>query len=99
MISFSHPSYLLLLLFLPVLFSFSRHSLSDLPRGRARLALSLRSVIFSLLVLGLAGLQLSRPSKKLGVLFLLDRSDSIPAGQQEAALRFVNEATQRMGPN
>src|SRR5438309_9183361 len=99
MISLSHPSYLLLLLFLPVLFRVSQHSLSDLRRGRARLALGLRCVIFSLLVLGLAGLQLSRPSKKLCVLFLLDRSDSIPAEQQEAAVRSLNEAVRRMGPN
>src|SRR5438552_10934636 len=99
MLSFSHPSYLLRLLFLPVLFRVSQHSLSDLRRGRARLALGLRCVIFSLLVLGLAGFQLSRPSKKLCVLFLVDRSDSVPAEEQEAAVRYVNDAARRMGPN
>jgi uncharacterized membrane protein/Mg-chelatase subunit ChlD len=99
MISFSHPVYLLLFLFLPVLVHVSRHSLSDLRPGRARFSLGLRSVIFTLLVLGLAGLQLSRPSQKLCVLFLLDRSDSVPAEQREAAVHFVSEAVRRMGPN
>src|SRR5712692_3121792 len=99
MISFSHPAYLLLFLLLPVFVHVSRNSLSDLRRGRARFALGLRGVIFTLLVLGLAGLQLSQPSNKLCVLFLLDRSDSIPAEQREAELRYVNEAARRMGPN
>src|SRR3954447_23466686 len=99
MISFSHPAYLLLLLLVPVLVHVSRHSLSDMRRGRARFSLGLRAVIFTLLVLGLAGLQLSRPSNKLCVLFVLDRSDSIPAKQREAELRYVNEAVRRMGPN
>src|SRR6266851_4856034 len=99
MISFSDPGYLLLLFLLPVLYFISRHSLSDLRPARARFTLGLRAVIFTLLVLGLAGLQVSRPSKKLCVLFLLDRSDSIPADQQEAAVRYVNEAARQMGPN
>ncbi len=99
MISFSHPAYLLLLLFLPALVVVTRHSLADLRGGRARFSLGLRCVIFALLALGLAGLQLSRPSDRLCVLFLLDRSDSIPAEQREAAVRAVNEAARRMGPN
>ena len=99
MISLSDPRYLLLLLLLPVLHAISRRSLSDLSPGRARFSLGLRCVIFTLLVFGLAGLQVSRPSKKLGVLFLLDRSDSVPAEQQEAAVRYLNEAARRMGPN
>ena len=99
MISLSDPRYLLLLVLLPVLYAISRRSLSDLSPGRARFSLGLRCVIFTLLVFGLAGLQVSRPSKKLGVLFLLDRSDSVPAEQQEAAVRSLNEAARRMGPN
>jgi uncharacterized membrane protein/Mg-chelatase subunit ChlD len=99
MISFSHPIYLLLLFLLPVLIAISRSSLSDMRRGRARFSLGLRCGIFTLLVLALAGLQVSRPSKKLAVLFVLDRSDSIPAEQREAAVQFVNQAAKRMGPN
>src|SRR5437773_11319215 len=99
MISLSHPAYLLLFHFLPALVYVSRHSLSDLSAGRARFSLGLRCGIYALLVLALAGLQISRPSKKLSVLFLLDRSDSIPAEQREAAVRYVNEAVRRMGPN
>src|SRR5688500_11482018 len=99
MISFSHPVYLLLLALIPYLVIVSRRSLSGLRPPRARAALGVRVVVAVLLVLGLAGLQVSRPSKKLAVLFVLDRSDSVPPAQREAALRFVNEAAARMTPD
>src|SRR5262245_33637219 len=99
MISFSHPAYLLLLLLVPGLILISRRSLADLRPGRARLALALRLGIALLLIAALAGLQVARPSKRLCVLFLLDQSDSIPRDRQEAAIRFINDAAARMGPN
>jgi hypothetical protein len=99
MISFSQPAYLLLLVLVPYLVAVSRHSLSDLRPTRARLALGLRIVIALLVVLALAGMQSSRPSKRLAVLFVLDRSDSIPAERREAGVRFVNEAAARMSPD
>lgn len=99
MIAFSHPGYLLLLLLSPWLIGVSRRSLAGLRPGRARLALGLRLAIFVLLVLGLSGLQVARPSRTLTVLFLLDLSDSIPRDRQDAALRFVDGVARRMGPH
>src|SRR5688572_11510738 len=99
MISFSHPGYLLLLLLAPWLLSVSRRSLAGLRPGRARLALGVRLVVLLLLVLGLAGLQVARPSRSLSVLFLLDYSDSVPRDRQEAALRFIDTVAARMGPH
>jgi uncharacterized membrane protein len=99
MLSFSHPGYLLLLLLVPGLVWISRRSLADLRPGRARLALALRLVIALLLIAALAGLQVARPSKNLCVYFILDQSDSIPRERQEAAIRFINDAAARMGPN
>src|SRR5689334_5275678 len=55
-------------------------------------ALGLRSLVVCALILALAGLQWKRPMEGMNVFFLLDRSDSIPSPQQEAARRFVNKA-------
>ncbi|WCJ59535.1 glutamine amidotransferase [Fontisphaera persica] len=40
----------------------------------------------------MAGLQWRQPVEGVNVIFLLDRSDSVPATQQDAARRYVNEA-------
>ncbi|MCL5096728.1 MAG: VWA domain-containing protein [Candidatus Omnitrophica bacterium] len=52
--------------------------------------LGLRSAIVTMLVLALAGSQWLRPQEGMNVIYLLDRSESIPAQQQEAALQYVN---------
>src|SRR5262245_28497526 len=55
-------------------------------------ALAIRTVIVTLVVLAVAGLQWLRPMEGMNVFFLLDRSDSIPSPQQEAARKYVNRA-------
>ncbi|PYI89180.1 MAG: hypothetical protein DME26_01810 [Verrucomicrobia bacterium] len=55
-------------------------------------ALAIRIVIVALVVLAVAGLQWLRPMEGMNVFFLLDRSDSIPSAQQEAARKYVNRA-------
>lgn len=100
LISFSHPWYLLLL---PLLVAgavyVSRRSLADLRGSRAKWSLGLRIGILVCVVLALAGLQISRPAKKLAVLFVLDQSDSIPPEKKRQALEFLNQTARRMGPN
>ncbi|HUR45621.1 MAG TPA: glutamine amidotransferase [Candidatus Saccharimonadales bacterium] len=59
---------------------------------RRWVALGLRILVVCALILALAGLQWKRPMEGMNVFFLLDRSDSIPSPQQEAARRFVNKA-------
>jgi len=54
-------------------------------------AVSLRVVVTLLVVLAIAGLQWKKPMEGVNVFFLLDRSDSIPSPQQEAARRLVNK--------
>jgi uncharacterized membrane protein len=56
--------------------------------------LALRLAIVLALVLGLAGIQWKRPLEGVNVFFVLDRSDSVPSAQQEAAREFVNRAAQ-----
>src|SRR6059036_1847052 len=49
-------------------------------------------VIVLALILAIAGLQWKRPQEGMNVFFLLDRSDSIPPEQQEAARLYVSKA-------
>lgn len=59
---------------------------------RRWLACLLRLLVVLLLVLGMAGFQWLEPREGMNVMFLLDRSDSIPFAQQEAARKYVNQA-------
>ena len=88
----THPQWLLLL---PVAWAWViwLGSRSDVQIGpwRRWTALSLRLGVTLLLLLALGGLQWKKPMEGLNVFFLLDRSDSVPSPQQEAARRLVNQ--------
>jgi uncharacterized membrane protein len=89
---FSHPEWLLAL---PLVWAWAlwwtRQSDVQISAWRRWTALGLRGVVATLLVLALAGLQWLKPQEGVNVFFLLDRSDSIPSPQQEAARRLVNQ--------
>jgi len=94
-VQFTHPWALLLLgLLLPVAW-LSRHSLAGLSGPRARLALAFRALLMLSLVLALAGLQLVRRSGAMGIVYAIDRSESVPDDMQRRALEFI--ATARDG--
>ncbi len=57
---------------------------------RRATALILRTIVCLALLLALAGLQWLRPLEGMNVFFVLDRSDSIPSTQQDAAKNLVN---------
>ena len=59
-------------------------------------ALFVRVVVLLLLVFAIAGLQTLLPIEGMNVFFALDRSDSIPSPQQEAARDYVNKASKQM---
>src|SRR5512138_2633905 len=59
-------------------------------------ALAIRIVVLLAVVLAIAGLQWLRPIEGMNVFFVLDRSDSIPSPQQEAARDYVNKAAKQM---
>src|SRR5262245_51878683 len=90
-IAFDQPWWLLLLLLLPLLWVFSFHSLSGLGRYRRLFALFFRTVVFTLLVLALAGIQIQKISDRVTVIYLLDQSESIPKPTREAMLQYVRE--------
>ena len=93
-IQFTHPYYLLLLpLALGWVIWLAWKSDVQISKWRRWLAFSIRAVIVTGLVLALAGLQLLRPMEGMNVFFLLDRSDSIPQAQQDAARAYVTKST------
>ncbi len=69
-----------------------RRSQAQLSLWRRCLVLGLRLIILASMVLALAGAQWLRPQEGLNVFFVLDRSDSIPASQQEASREWVQKA-------
>jgi uncharacterized membrane protein len=92
-VQFTNPHFLWLL---PVVWAWAiwlaAKSDAQLSRVRRGIALAVRMIVLLLVVLALAGLQWMRPLEGMNVLFLLDRSDSIPSPQQEAARKYVNTA-------
>ncbi len=97
LVSFESPFYLLLFLLLPFFWWLSqKRSLAHLPGARRTLALALRLVIASCLVLALAGVHLVKQSGANCVLFVIDSSYSVPRRDRQKALDWVNQATRNM---
>src|SRR5947207_6736536 len=96
---FTNPAWLLLLLVAaPWTVWLALRSDVQISAWRRWTAFSLRMVIVLALVLGIAGLQWKRPQEGMNVYFLLDRSDSIPPEQQEAARQYVVKAAAEKKP-
>ncbi len=89
-LAFDSPGYLLLLLLLPVMWWLSFAGLSGLGRWRRLIALTLRTLVFTTIVLALADVQYQRRSDKLAVIYLLDQSLSIPIEQRQEMGKYVN---------
>ena len=89
-LAFDSPGYLLLLLLLPVMWWLSYAGLSGLGPWRRMIALTLRSVVFSAIVIALADVQYQQRSDKLSVIYLLDQSLSIPIEQRQEMVKYVN---------
>ena len=96
---FTNPAWLLLLL-VAVPWTVWLTWKSDVQIGawRRGTAFCLRLVVVLALILAIAGLQWKRPQEGMNVFFLLDRSDSIPPEQQEAARLYVSKAAQLKKP-
>lgn len=93
---FERPLWLLALMVLPVLVGLSWRTLAALgPRQRA-MALAARCVVWTLLVMALAGAVQVVSSDDLAVIFLADRSRSIPEELQEQQEAYLRRATAKM---
>lgn len=93
-IRFESPGYLVLLAVIPLLIALSFRSLAGLGRVRRWLAIAARCLVVTLIVFALAGAQRVKTSDELAVIFLVDRSNSIPRDQQQQALEFIRQADQ-----
>lgn len=90
MIRILQPWYLVLLVFLPLLW-YSARSIRVMGYGRKTLALVLRTLVFTLLILALADLVYQNQGDRLSVFFVLDRSASVPQDEQEFSLNYVQQ--------
>ncbi|MBN2470602.1 MAG: VWA domain-containing protein [Anaerolineae bacterium] len=95
--TFTTPFALVLLLLLPAIAYIGWPRLA-FRRRRDAASLALRLLIVLLIVLGLAGLHITRAAEQLAVVFLVDVSDSMDAAAQSAALEYVQEAMAESTP-
>src|ERR1039457_3833223 len=87
---FTHPYYLLLLApSLAWVIWFAWKTDVQVSPWRRWTALGIRTVVLAAIVFAIAGLQWLRPMEGMNVFFALDRSDSFPSPQQEAAREYV----------
>ena len=91
---FETAGYLALLAVIPLLIALSFRSLSGLGPIRRVLALLARAVVVLLAVLALAGAHRTQRIDDLSVIFLLDRSKSIPQDLQRQAFDYVGRAAE-----
>jgi uncharacterized membrane protein len=98
------PWWLLMLLLIPLLVWWSFRSLVGLGTTRRILALTLRSLLVLLLALALSETHAKQPDRNLTVMFLWDRSLSIPAEwkedvdlREQRILHFINAAVEQRG--
>lgn len=97
--SFERPWLLaLLILAIPVVVFVARRGRRAVPVRQHRIATGLRVVGVTFLVLALSGPSLVRTSTQRSVLFLLDRSASIPAEAVAAQDAYVIDAIASAGP-
>src|SRR6266478_3666022 len=93
---FTHPWYLLLLApGLGWVIWFAWKSDVQVSAWRRWTALGIRMVVLALVVFAIAGLQWLNPLEGMNAFFVLDRSDSIPASQQDFAKEFVNKSSKQ----
>lgn len=88
-IGFDRPAYLWLLVLVPSVWLFSYRSLASLGAFRRVLALVLRTLVITLVILALAELQLQRMNDRVTVIYLLDQSASIPRAKRELMRDYV----------
>ena len=93
---FTHPIYLLLAPpALAWIFWLAWKTDVQIAPWRRWLALGLRVIVCLALLLAIAGVQWLLPVEGMNVFFVLDRSDSVPSAQQDAAKSLVNKMAEQ----
>lgn len=96
-VSFEQPAWLWLLLAIPAIAIVSRRSLAGLEPYRRVLAVVFRSAVVALLAMALARIQYVRRNENVAVVFVLDKSHSIPEDRRKAAEDYVRKAIGQAG--
>jgi len=96
---FESPGYLALLALIPLLIALSFRSLAGLGRWRRWLAIVARCLVVLLMVAALAGAQRTQTIRDLSVIFLMDRSKSVPAELQRESFKYVTRADESRKPD
>lgn len=98
MVAFLSPAYLWLFVLLLPLWVLALAGPRSLSPWRFRGSLALRTLSMTALILALAGLQAIQPVSNLGVIFLLDSSDSIARSQRARAETYIQQALEHLPP-
>ncbi|MBP7937693.1 MAG: VWA domain-containing protein [Phycisphaerae bacterium] len=98
-ISFERPEWLWLMAAIPVITAISVRSLAGLDRWRRILAVVMRSLVIIALAIALAEIQYVKRNDHVAVMFVLDRSKSIPDDRREAAQNYVKELSAKAHPD
>ena len=93
---FTHPIYLLLALpALAWVFWLAWKTDVQIAPWRRWTAMGLRTIVCLTLIFAIAGVQWLLPVEGMNVFFVLDRSDSVPSAQQDAAKSLVNKMAEQ----
>lgn len=90
---FTHPIWLLLLPLAIgwVIWLFIKSDV-HLSKWRRWAAFAVRVIVVLMLCFAIAGFQFMKPIEGMNVFYAIDRSDSVPSSQQEAARDYVNQS-------
>ncbi len=98
-VSFEQPQWLGLLAIIPLLVLVSLRTLRGLERPRRITALVLRSLVIALIAIALARVQIVRRNEHVAVMFVLDRSNSVPEKLRESAQDYVRKVVEDADPD
>lgn len=90
--SFSHPIFLFLIVALPYIWILHRKSKCDLSPARKLISTIIRTIMMLLLISALAGMQIIKYKDELGVIFLVDVSDSVRDKSEPFAKAFIKQS-------
>ena len=96
-ISFDQPQWLWLLLTIPVIIAVSVRSLAGLDRARRTTAVLLRCLLVAVLAAVLARIEIVKRNDHVAVMFVMDRSRSIPDDLRETSQQYVREVAKLAG--
>ncbi|MFO0840159.1 MAG: VWA domain-containing protein [Phycisphaerae bacterium] len=95
-LKFEYPGYLVLLALVPLLIVLSFRSLAGLGRARRILAILMRCAVVVAMILALAGAQRVKRTDALSVVYLIDRSASIPRDLQSGEFDLLKRGIEKL---